>query len=214
MERKRPITLSAGIVNIVAYAIYIILTGIVAYVALVSLAIINDLGASASETAVATATIGGMLVACAIRLALAIVSIIMSAKLIKLSKASVQDYAAAKGKILSVAIINFIIVAYGLISYLTSGLDTSSLLISIGEILMFVAMLVVAILVIVDFKNNKKLADAEQAQIAAAASQPVEPAATATDDENLDKLAKLNEMKASGLISDEEYEQMKADLLK
>ncbi|MBQ3158265.1 MAG: SHOCT domain-containing protein, partial [Clostridia bacterium] len=27
-------------------------------------------------------------------------------------------------------------------------------------------------------------------------------------------LAKLNEMKASGLISDEEYEQMKADLLK
>ena len=214
MERKRPITLSAGIVNIVAYAIYIILTGFVAYVALISLALINDLGASGAETAAATATIGGMLVACAIRLALAIVSIIMSAKLIKLSKASVQDYAAAKGKILSVAIINFIIVAYGLISYLTSGLDTSSLLISVGEILMFVAMLVVAILVIVDFKNNKKLADAEQAQIAAAASQPVEPAATATDDENLDKLAKLNEMKASGLISDEEYEQMKADLLK
>ncbi|MBR2909588.1 MAG: SHOCT domain-containing protein [Clostridia bacterium] len=214
MEKKRALTFSAGIMNIVAYSIYVILTAYVGYIALITIALIADLGGADAElAATATATITGLLVGCIFRLVLAIVSIVMSAKLIKISKASVQDYAKAKSKIISVIVINFIIVAYGFISYITSGLDASMLVVSIGEILMFVAMLVAAILLIVDIKNNKKLAEQEQAQIIASASAPATPAPTA-DDDKLDKLTKLNEMKANGLISDEEYEQMKADLLK
>ena len=219
MEKRRSLSLSAGILNIIAYAIYILLTMFLGYVTFIAIALIIDLNATASVN------IYSIIGSCVVRLILAITSIIMSAKIIKLSKASVQDYNAAKSKILSVIIINFIVVAYGLISYLISGISADLLLISIGEILMFAIMLIVAILLIVDINKNKKLANQEQASIIAGSqttveptiqpavqpSLPVEPAAP---DDKVEKLERLNELKANGLISQEEYEKLKADIIK
>ena len=219
MEKRRSLSLSAGILNIIAYAIYILLTMFLGYVTFIAIALIIDLNATASVN------IYSIIGSCVVRLILAIISIVMSAKIIKLSKASVQDYNAAKSKILSVIIINFIVVAYGLISYLISGISADLLLISIGEILMFAIMLIVAILLIVDINKNKKLANQEQASIIAGsqttveptiqpAIQPSLPVEPATPDDKVEKLERLNELKANGLISQEEYEKLKADIIK
>ncbi len=206
-QQKRNKTFTAAILNIVSYSIYILFTAVLIITSISLLAGVATAGGA--DGAVVAGAAAGLMVGYFIRLALDIVCLVLSCKCIKISKMSVQDYAAKKGIIASCYIINIILVVFGLISTLMSGISLLSLI----DVALWAMLIVAAVFFAIDLKKNQEKVNQEQAQIFAETASSTK-SAEEKEVSSIDKLDELNKMKADGLISDEEFEKMKKDLMK
>lgn len=213
MNNKRTLTKAGGIVSIVAWALNILLgaylLGVLAYFMMVY----SSMGVMDPEL---QAALLSSVITVIIPLAISIILVVYSIRTLKYSKLDCKEYASKKGTILFVAIVNLLNVVYSIISMIDSGFDWTSVV----SILIVLALLASAILILIDFSKAQKEANAEK--LAEQTAQNIESAnqtqtvvdAQVKEETIEDKLEKLNKMKADGLISEEEYNQMKADLLK
>lgn len=211
MTNKRTLTKAGAIVSIVSWSLNILLgaylLGVLAYI----LMAYSSMGVMDAEVQAVLLSTGITVI---ISLAISIILVVYSVRTLKYSKLDCKEYASKKGTILFVAIVNLLNVVYSIVSMFDSGFDWTSIV----SILIVLGLLASAILIIVDFcKNNKELQAQELAEKTAQTEVQAQPEVVNPEpvEETVeDKLAKLNKMKADGLISEEEYNQMKADLLK
>lgn len=118
--------------------------------------------------------------------------------------------------IIAIAVINILNALYCLFSLIGSAFDWTSAV----SIVISLGLLASAVLLIVDFVKCQKEAQSEKlAEKAAANAEQENTTQTVVDvqvkEESVeDKIEKLNKMKADGLITEDEYNQMKSDLLK
>lgn len=210
-KQKRPLTLAGAILNIIGYSVNIVATGYAIFATWLVLSIALDLGASGDESVTLMSTLIGTLIGYVIRIALSITSIVLSAKAIKISKMSIEDFETKKKTLWALYIINLVLVFYGLFS-LGMSLDTVTIYILIDAVI-WILLGLAALFFALDLGKNKKAADAQK--IATTQSAPVVEETKKDSEENtIEKLSELNKMKEDGLITEEEYNNMKSDLLK
>ena len=211
MANKRTLTKAGAITSIVAWSLNILL-GI--YVVAMLAYVISIAKAAGQLDESVQAVIITSVASIVVSIGISILLLVFSVKILKFARLDNKEYAAKKGTILFVAIVNLLNVVYSIISMAQDGFDWTGAI----SILIVLGLLASAILILVDYsKNNKELQAQELAEKAVATEVKAEPEVVnpAPVEETVeDKLAKLNKMKADGLISEEEYNQMKADLLK
>lgn len=191
---KRPMTLTAGILGIVSHALMMILS----LVSVVGIIAILDLGASSGADPDALAAVGIIsLILIVICVVVGILGLIFNILAVKTWNKSTADYKAKKGKIITAIVFNFI--GAGVIFI------AGNIIISVLVMLMLIAS---AVLLIVDLCLEKKRVPVE-AQVQETAKETV---AKKTDLE--DRIEKLNNMKDQGLISEEEYQELKKSYIK
>lgn len=234
MKTKRPLTLTAGILTIILNVIVALATAYLAFLTYLIVSVAIGVGSQNGQTPDAdfmSAII--MLVELVAQIVLAIVMIVLSSIMLKNHKLAPADYKKKKGIFIAVAIILFLQTAsriYDVISVLADSTG-DNLLFVVAYVLIIAVSLMSAIFIIVDYnKNDKLLAAAEletanistpQTTVTASTTEstptetPVAPAQEAPKAETTeDKLAKLNELKTNGVITEEEFETMKSKLMK
>lgn len=211
MNNKRTLSKAGSIVSIVSWSLNILLYIYLGYVLLVLFSLINASGSGADASAV-IALISSVVASLAISIALLIYSI----RILKFTKLGAKEFVAKKGTIIAIAVINILNALYCLFSLIGSEFDWTSAV----SIIIALGLLASAVLLIVDFVKCQKEAQAEElAEKATATAEQENTTQTVVDvqvkEESVeDKLEKLNKMKADGLITEDEYNQMKSDLLK
>lgn len=211
MNNKRTLSKAGSIVSIVSWSINILLYIYLGYVLLVLISLISASGSGADASAV-FALISTVVAS----LAISIVLLIYSIRILKFTKLDAKEFVAKKGTIIAIAVINILNALYGLFSLIGSEFDWTSAV----SIVISLGLLASAVLLIVDFVKCQKEAQAEKlAEKAAATAEQENTTQTVVDvqvkEESVeDKIEKLNKMKADGLITEDEYNQMKSDLLK
>ena len=211
MNRSK--TKVAGILNIVAYSLYTLTTIVMAYLSFV---LIVGLGGALSEAtgsgnSVVTTAIVSIIIPYLIRLALNIVCLVLSIRSLKLVKMSPADYEANKKRANALFVLNIIVVAFALLSIIISGFNAYVII----DVILWALLITAAVLYKVDMKKNAQALAQEQVQATTVApASAVEPTVKPADDNSIEKLEKLNKLRTEGLITEEEYAKMKADLLK
>ncbi len=156
MERtKRSLTLTAAILNIISYSIYILFTILALYQ---DIAFLLISGNSGIEATLIKATIAFFVLIYGIRLALGISMLILSAKLIKISRLQPKEFLAKRTTMNACYVINIIIVTLGIIAYLNGNvaLTTIGLLI---DVVLWTILVLASVLIAVDrSKAQKELA--------------------------------------------------------
>lgn len=211
MENKRTLTKTGAILGIVAWSINILSLIFTGFFLLIAIDILIDINGSLPTSALSS------IIKHVVAFVISIILIVYSAKSIKIANKDLPSFMKKKQTILFVAIVNLLNVCYNvfdLIDLFSKNReinDTNTLILVASSIIVCLLLLVAGILMLVDVsKATKELntlqttpaveETTEQKQIQ---EEPVE-----------DKLAKLNKMKEDGLISQEEYEKLKSEMLK
>lgn len=210
MNNKRTLTKAGGIVSIVAWALNILMCLYLGYIIMVlyAFASASDVDVMGYYSLLIGSTIGSLVVS--------ILLLVYSIKVLKFTKLNCKEFVAKKGTIIFVAVVNILNFIYSIYSMIGVGFDWTSAV----SLVIALALLTSAILILIDFSKAQKEANAEK--LAEQTAQNIESAnqtqtvvdAQVKEESIEDKLEKLNKMKVDGLISEEEYNQMKADLLK
>ena len=204
---KRSLLKAGSILNIIFSVVSVFFYGYASFAMYIVLAIAHDLDSQATET-IEILIMFIIIIAIAI---LSLITIVLSAIALKRSKLGVQEFNKNKGVVVFLNVITFILV--GLHCYYIFGSELAFF--SIINVSIFS---LTSIFVLVDLcKNKKALKNAPVEEIMAQpAEQPVEAQPTQVKpEENIeDRLIKLNNLKAQGLITEDEYNKLKQDLLK
>ena len=191
---KRPMTLVSGILGLVSHVMNLVFT-------FMNIALVFALIADLEYNPEATGAFIAALILVVISLTISIVVFVFSILALTTWNKAPEVYKSKKSKIIVAIVFAFLgIVA----SYLVSNM-----IVAILTTLMFIA---AAVLAIVDLcLENKRLAAAGvTAENATEEAAPAVEAAPATKADDIEaKIEKLNDMKANGLINDEEYEELK-----
>lgn len=211
MNNKRTLSKAGSIVSIISWSLNILLYVYCGYILLVLISLMNSSGAGADTSAVAV-----LISSVVASLAISIVLLIFSIRILKFTKLGAKEFVAKQGTIIAIAVVNILNALYCFFSMIGNEFDWTSAV----SIVIALGLLASAVLLIVDFVKCKKQAQAEElAEKAAVAAEQENTTQTVVNvqvkEESVeDKLEKLNKMKADGLITEDEYNQMKADLLK
>lgn len=184
---KRPMTLTGFILATVSTAIY-------AGYSMFVLTLVIDILSSTSATGGATA-----LALLILDLAIAVVTLVLNAVSIKAWNRGPEAYKKYKGKVIAATVFNFIMIVSLIVGIATTTAETFPIL----NIIIILALVAANVLAYVDLGLEGK----RVAKLEAEGSMLEEDAQEATDVER--KIEKLNSMKEQGLISDEEYEELK-----
>ncbi len=210
MENKRKLTKVGSILSIIAWSLNILALIVTGIFVLFVIATLNELG---SED---LTSLYSNLISLVVSFVISIFLIVYSAKAIKLSNVDLETYMTKKSTILFVAIVNLLNAFYSVIEISKSAkslTDTIVIITFILTILVCVLLLVSGIMILVDyFKANNKL---KTLQTTSQNEVNEENSEQKPEEETIEeKLEKFNKMKEDGLISEEEYEKLKSDLLK
>lgn len=211
MNNKRTLSKAGSIVSIVSWSLNILLYIYIGYVLLVLISLMNASGSGADASAVTV-----LFLSVVASLAISIVLLISSIRILKFTKLDSKEFVAKKRTIIAIAVINILNALYCLFSLIGSEFDWTSAV----SIIIALGLLASAVLLIVDFVKCQKEAQAEElAEKTAATAEQENTTQTVVDvqvkEESVEeKLEKLNKMKTDGLITEDEYNQMKSDLLK
>ena len=184
---KRPMTLTGFILATVSTAIY-------AGYSMFALTLVIDILSSTSATGGATA-----LALLILDLAIAVVTLVLNAVSIKAWNRGPEAYKKYKGIVIAATVFNFIMIVSLIVGIATTTAETFPIL----NIIIILALVAANVLAYVDLGLEGK----RVAKLEAEGSMLEEDAQEATDVER--KIEKLNSMKEQGLISDEEYEELK-----
>lgn len=213
MEKKRNMTKAGGIMAIVAYSVNILLLLYSAFALYIVIAALAGSNPDAETQAAIQVAIMSMLPVVLGALAISIVMIVLCSKLLKTTKLSPLDYSKKKGMIIFIIVILFLHGVVGLYQSFAELSEWTNYL----NIVISLILIASGILITIDFAKNSKEASAQMVAEQQAKADEIAKAneeTKAVSDESLeDKLEKLNNMKAEGLITEEEYDKMKADLL-
>lgn len=179
---KRPMTLTGAILGTVAQAIYTCFS-------LFSLTLIIDLLSAGANSGAAT-IVAIML----LDLALAVTTLILNALSITTWKKSPELYRKKRGLLIATTVFNFIFVLLSIISMVMNGQA------AVLSIIICIVLVATNVLFYVDLGLESKRVANSGEEIAS------DPAPVS---EVEDKIEKLGQMKEQGLISDEEYEELK-----
>ena len=188
---KRPMTLTASILGTVMHALYTISE-------LIMFALVIDLMGGSSVDSSSTIVIVAMVIA----MLLSIVSLVFNALSIPSWNKSPAIFRKKRGLVITAIVFNFIVVLLILISCFTSA-------VGVLDVILMLVIVASSVLYIVDLSIEKKRVEKLE-ELNAVVVQP-EVKNTTSDLE--DKIEKLNNMKANGLITDEEYNQLKKDYI-
>ncbi len=210
-ERRKK-TFTAAVLNIVAYSIYIVFSAVLIFYITVLVMALLEASSSDADVAAVLGSIATLIGSYVINIILDIICLILSCKCIKISKMSVQDYASKKSIVSALFVMNIIVVCLGVIGTLSSGISWLSLI----DLAIWAMLIVSTVFFAIDLKENQKQVQAEQAQVfESVASSTSTSAPEEKKEENVEqKIEELNKMKADGLITDEEFEKLKQDLMK
>jgi len=189
---KRPMTLVSGILGLVSHVVTLIISVIGLIGALEWFSFAND---SYYTRSVMTSVI----ILCIFGLAISVIGLIFNILTITKWNKATKVYKSTKGKIIVAIVFNFLGIV---IAFLVGGI-----IVGVITMLMYAAAIALAI---VDLcLENKRAGNVQQAPVEAAAKVEA-PKATALEE----KIEKLNEMKSQGLISEEEYDELKKSYIK
>lgn len=210
-ERRKK-TFTAAVLNIVTYSIQIVFSAVLMFYIIVLVMALLEASNSDADAAAVLGSIVTLIGSYVINIILDIICLILSCKCIKISKMSVQDYASKKSIVSALFVMNIIVVCLGVIGTLASGISWLSLI----DLAIWAMLIVSAVFFAIDLKENQKQVQAEQAQVfESVASSTSTSAPEEKKEENVEqKIEELNKMKADGLITDEEFEKLKQDLMK
>ena len=201
---KRSLTKAGSIINIILSVISTFFYGYASFAMYIVVAIAHDIDSQAQET---SQLIAMFIVMMAIAV-LSIVTIVLSAIAIKKSKLSIHEFNRRKGSVVALFICTMILA--GLHVYYIIGSELAFF--SIINTIMFS---ITSLFVLIDLcKNKKALKNAPVEEIMdQPAKQPVEAQPTQVKpEENIeDRLIKINNLKAQGLITEDEYNKLKQD---
>ena len=204
---KRSLLKAGSILNIIFSVISVCFYGYASFAIYIVFAIAHDLDSQATET-LEILIMFIIIIAIAI---LSLITIVLSAIALKKSKLGVQEFNKNKGVVVFLNVVTFILV--GLHCYYIFGSEFAFF--SIINVSIFS---LTSIFVLVDLcKNKKALKNAPVEEIMAQpAEQPVaaQPTQVKPEENIEDRLIKLNNLKAQGLITEDEYNKLKQDLLK
>lgn len=206
MENKRKLTKVGSILSIIAWSLNIL--SLIASGILVLL-VFDILISAGGEIATSAYT---SLMQLIIAFVISILLIVYSAKAISTSNKDLESYMKKKSSILFVAIVNLLNAFYSIIDLtdtLTDNgtLDTFTIIIMVASIIVCLLLLVSGIMISVDYSRaNKEFKSLQTTKVETSEQNNEEPVE--------EKLEKLNKMRKNGLISEEEYEKLKSDLLK
>lgn len=184
---KRPMTLTAGILATVMHSVYTIFE-------LIVFAALIDAVAGAGSGAATVVVIMGL------TLALSVVSIVFNAIAITAWNKDAERFIKKRGMVITAIVFNFIVALFiiiGMIAYAAVG---------VVDVLLLLVCIASNVLYIVDLCLEKKRV-AKLAGETVATEEVAETQVEASDVEA--KIEKLNKMKEQGMISEEEYEELK-----
>ena len=223
MQRKRSLTLAGSILNIIAYAINIISLLYTAYLVVVIIALANGLGGNDASSGIAIGTLIGQIVG---GFLISIVMIVLSSMLIRMRKLSAKEFDKKKIIPIFVIVFDFLHFGFGIMSNLKGIIQEFNYLLIIS-ILINICQLVAGILILVDFSKNAKYVKEEATMALANGANNSEPVQTTAQeqsqspasenvlsDDKIKKLEELSKLRNDGLITEEEYQNLKNDLLK
>lgn len=183
---KRPMTLTGGILGTVMQAIYTCYS-------LFALTLVIDLISSSSGATGATTAIVIML----LDLALAVTTLVLNALCITTWNKSPEQYRKKRGLLIATVVFNFIFDILSIISMVMNGQ------VAVLSVIIIIALIATNVLILVDLGlESKRVARlSENGVVSENDPQPVS--------EVEEKIEKLAHMKEQGLISEEEYEELK-----
>lgn len=182
---KRPMTLTSGILGIVSHSLILVF-------GIINMIFAFELMALASNEYAGLFV--GAIIMVVYALAVSIVGLVFSILTTKAWKKDTEVFKSKKGKIITSIVFAFLgIVAAFLVANI------------IVAILVMFMLIATAVLAIVDLCLEKKRAGKVE---------EVSTTAAPNASELEDKIEKLNDMKAQGMISDEEYEELKKNYIK
>ena len=183
---KRPMTLTASILGTVMHSVYSIIE---LYVLILLLDYAGGVNGS-----------GIVMVSTAIALALSIIALVFNAISIAAWNKSQDNFKKKRKFVITAIVFNFIVILFIIIGLLMSGS------LAVLDIITLIVLIAANVLFIVDLAIEKKrFAQPEEVAVEAVAAPKSDIEA---------KIEKLNDMKAQGLISDEEYEELKKSYIK
>lgn len=209
---KRPLSKTAAILNIVLYSVYLVSCLFYCFIAIDLLRL--------------SATLGGIfLVAALIIATISILQIVFGAKILKICGASKQEYANKKGVVIASIVFSFIVCLFIIIGFF----EQTEVISIVFGIIFLGGFITSNIFLLIDLSKNKKLPDGEfvqQPQFSDTSTvvnnnydhsqQPTKPQ---TVENNLNtntfeaKLSKLNLLKEQGVLSEHEFNSLKAKLI-
>lgn len=205
MENKRTLTKAGSILGIVAWSINILVMSYSLFIVFLFVDISTSLDSEVSSDGLI------LLFRLIFNIAISIVLIVMSAKTIKASNKDVQTFVSKRSIINFAAVVNIINACYCIYNVICSSFSIIDLIL---DIVICALLLVSGILILVDLSKANKLLQTLPQSIPEQQVQNTEQQVETKSETIEDKLEKLNKMKENGLISEEEYEKLKKDLLK
>ncbi len=181
---KRPMTLTGGILGLISHVVILIFTIINVFGAIAVLGAGSSVGANS-----ATLTSAGiiMFILIAIALVIGILGLVFDIQSMMTYNKEAEEYNAKKGKNIVAIVFNFL------------GIIAAFLVMNIiVAVLIMLVLIAAAVLQIVDVCLESKRGDNLPAEVPAQKGMEVE-----------DKIEKLNEMKAQGMITEAEYKELK-----
>ena len=189
---KRPMTLVSGILGLVS-SVFMLIPGFICFV--YGIEFLSNAGYYGGEELFIFGLFG---------IAIGVLALVFNILTITAWNKAPEVYRAKRGKMITAIVFNFISLGAGILVSVYS-------LVFYFMPYLIVPLLVAAIaLAIVDLcLENKRAGNVQQAPVEAAAKVEA-PKATAIEE----KIEKLNEMKSQGLISEEEYDELKKSYIK
>ena len=201
---KRPLAKAGSIINIIISAISLIYYAYASYIMYIVSVLALKLEDEASTTG------SELLVYFIIMLsifALSIAIIVLSSLIIKNCKLSIQDYNKKKKINIALFLITTLVVALHLFYLISVGFGFMS-------IICIITLVLTNIFLLADLRKNKKALKNPPEEILEQNTTSSQPAPVKPQESIEDRLIKLNDLKIKGLISEEEYNSLKQDLLK
>ena len=208
---KRSLIKAGSIINIIFSVISTFFYGYFTFAVYIALALVDSFDGTADEIT----DVRAMFIISIAIFILSITVIVLSAIALKKSKLNVRTFHKNKGAVVALLVCTILL---ALLNIYYIGLSEIALLLIINMIVYVLT----SIFVLVDLcKNKKALKNAPVEEIMTqTAEQPAEQAVSTKPTqvrpvENIeDRLIKLNSLREQGLITNEEYEKLKQDLLK
>lgn len=211
MENKRTLTKTGAILGIVAWSINILSLIFTGFFVMLAIDIMIDINGSLPTTALSS------IIELLVTFVISIILIVFSAKSIKIANKDLQTFMKKKQTIMFVAIVNLLNVCYSVFDLIDlfsengSIDDNYTLIVVAASIIVCLLLLIAGIMMLVDVsKATKELKTLQTTQAVEETTEQKQVQEEPVED----KLAKLNKMKEDGLISQEEYEKLKAEMLK
>ena len=201
MNYKRSLSKAAAILNIIINAFNTLIYAYLGYVMYIVAAIASNVDTQGNSKLMLLPIVLSTVATILISL-LSVVIVVLSALTLKNNKLSIIEFNKRKGTHVATLVLTLISIALHLVNIFCS---TSSF---IGYVSLVVLSLI-AIFFIIDLSKNKKALKNPELfnEQNTVEQQPIEQTIE-------EKIAKLNNMKEQGLISEEQYNSLKQDLLK